>query len=194
MPFTLIETPGAADANTYATVDEFKTYAASRFPQVTWVATASDDDIAAVLVAARRALDSSFAWTGTAASETQILCWPRSGMLTRNGVSIATTVNPQEVKDAQCEFGLQLRAADLVGDNDPLKKGITSIKAGSVALTFSDVKGAARSAEEAEVQLRLKQSDLIYVGDSVPGEVRRLLVPGWFTEADIEQPLMFEAF
>lgn len=194
MPFTIIATPSAVDANSYATIAEFKDYAASRFPQLNWfLAAPTDDEIAAVLVGARRALDSSFAWTGVTSTNTQALPWPRNGMLSRNGFEVPLDVVPQELKDAQSEFALQLKGGDLLSDNDPLKKGITSIKAGSVALSFSDVKGKATTPDDAEVQLRLKQSDLLYASDGVPGAVRQLLVPGWYTEADITNPLIFEA-
>ena len=189
---SLDTTPGSPTQDSYATLAEFETYAASRLPALSWFTSATDPQKEAALRAAARELDACFAWTGTAVDDTQALTWPRSGMLTRNGYSIATTAIPNDLKNAQCEFALQLGAGDRLADNDPLKKGITSIKAGSVALTFSDVQGKATK-ESADVFIRKQQSDLNYVSDVVPAEVRRLLVPSWYTQNSISRPFIFEA-
>lgn len=190
----LVETPGSASADTYATLAEFEAYAAARLPAVTWFGAATDAQKEAALKAAARELDACFVWTGTAVDDVQALTWPRSGMLTRNGFDVPTTTIPVDLKNAQCEMALQLGASDRLGDNDALKKGITSIKAGSVALTFSDVQGQASTYESAGVAVRRKQSDLNYVSDVVPDEVRRLLVPSWYEQADVAQPVLFEVF
>lgn len=196
-------TPGGKAADTYATLAEFNAYAAARLPAVTWFATATDAQKEAALQAAARELDACFAWTGAAVdpasddpAEHQARTWPRSGMSSRNGFSIPTSGAssiPVDLKNAQCEFALQLGAADRLGDNDPLKKGITSIKAGSVALTFSDVQGQQATREAADVRIRQQQSDLNYASDVVPSEVRRLLVPSWFTQNNVSLPLVFDA-
>lgn len=191
----LIPTPGAVDANTYASLAEFNAYAAARVPALAWFTTATDPQKEAALQAAARELDACFAWTGSAVDEVQALTWPRSGMLTRNGFAIATTVIPQDLKNAQCEFALQLGAGDRLGDNSALEKGITSLKAGSVALTFSDVKSQQSSTvEAADIAVRRKQSDLNYLASVVPDEVRRLLVPSWFTQNSVSRPVLFEAY
>jgi hypothetical protein len=190
----LIETPGSATANTYATLAEFNAYAANRVPALAWFTAAGDPAKEAALQAAARELDACFTWTGIAVDDVQALTWPRSGMLTRNGFSIATTAIPVDLKNAQCEMALQLGAGDRLGDNDPLRKGVTSLKAGSVALTFSDVQGQQSSREAADVAIRKMQSDLNYVSSVVPDEVRRLLVPSWFTQGNVTRPVMFEAY
>jgi len=189
----LIETPGSASANTYATLAELNAYAANRVPALTWFTAATDAQKEAALQAAARSLDACFTWTGTAVDDIQALTWPRSGMTTRNGFAIATTVVPVDLKNAQCEMALQLGAGDRLGDNDPLRKGVTSLKAGSVALTFSDVQGQQSSREAADVAIRKMQSDLNYVSNVVPDEVRRLLVPSWFAQPNISRPTIFEA-
>jgi hypothetical protein len=190
MPVTLVTTPGAPDANSYASLDEARAYIATRFPQVT---DPGDDVLSAWLVAGTRETDASFAWTGTAANaDVQALDWPRAGMLNKRGGVIAINVVPLELKNAATEFGVQLGAGDRISDNDVLKKGITGIKAGSVELRFSDVQGGkAASYEGGEVLVRKEQSDMRYVGDAVPNEVRRLLVPGWYDEADIQGNIIF---
>jgi hypothetical protein len=134
----LVETPGAANANTYATVAEFKVYRTNRLPTVATVLAAVDAAIEVALICACRSLDANFDWTGAAVDDVQDLNWPRSGMLTKNGFTIGTTVIPQQLKDAQCELAFQMLAGtDLVGDNDALKKGVSSVKAGSVAWSVS---------------------------------------------------------
>jgi hypothetical protein len=195
---SLTATPGSASADTFATLAEFETYAANRLPAVSWFATASDPRKEAALRAACRSLEACFDWTGAAVDATQNLTWPRVGMVNRNGFAIPTTVIPQALKDAQCEFALQLGASDRLGNNDPLDKGITSLKAGSVALTFSDVKGHQASSnmptEAVDVEIRRKQSDLNYVSNVVPDEVRRLLVASWFNQNMATLPIVFESF
>lgn len=189
MPLTLVTTPGASDANSYADLDEARAYIATRLPAVT---DPGDETLKAWLIAGTREIDACFPWTGVATNpDVQALCWPRTGMLNRRGGVIANNENPIELKNASIEFGVQLGAGDRLSDNDVFKKGITSIKAGSVALTFSDVQGKATTQESAQVQLRKEQSDLRYAQDVVPSEVRRLLVPGWYTEADIQEGIIF---
>lgn len=183
----LVTTPGAADADSYATVAEFDTYWAARTPKLTWIATATNDQKEAALRTAAWLLDSLFTWTGTAVDATQALTWPRSGMLNRNGFAIPTTVNPGELKRAQCEFAGQLGAGDRLVDNAALKAGVTSVKAGSVAVSFKEID------ESADETIRRMGSDLFYVSKTVPDAVRQLLVPGWYVEASIKRPFIFGA-
>jgi Zn-dependent alcohol dehydrogenase len=192
MPITLVETPGLATANTFATVEEFRDYQATRYPQLAWVATATDDTIAAILVMAGRALNGNFDWTGAAVDSVQAMTWPRVGMATRNGFSIATTIIPTELKNAQCELAGQMGAADLVSDNDALKQGISSVKAGSVAVAFQSIDTS--SVDSVDMALRRLGSEFNYISSEIPGEVRRLLVPSWFNQPTIIRDVVFEAF
>src|SRR5678815_4418488 len=107
----LIATPGAADANTYATDIEADAYNESRLHTEDWT-NASDTDKEAALIDAARLLDASFKWTGTPASSVQALTWPRTGMFTRNGFPIDPTIIPLELKNAQSEFARQLVSVD----------------------------------------------------------------------------------
>jgi hypothetical protein len=190
----MVTTPGASNADSWATEDDLEAYEATRLPRISGFSDLTCDEKEAILLAGCREIEACFEWNGSAASSTQSLTWPRSGMLTRTGYAIPTNINPQELKNAQCEFGLQLHLSNRLSDNDPLKKGITSIKAGSVALTFSDVQGGGQTRESADVAVRKQQSDLNYVSDVVPNEVRRLLVPSWFKQNSISRPLVFEAY
>ena len=187
----LVTTPGAANANSFATVEEFKTYRTNRLPSVAAVLTATDPQIEAALIVGARAMESTLDWTGTAVDAVQAMTWPRNGMLTRNGFAIANTVNPQALKDAQSEWAYQLLAGtDFTADNDALKQGIASVKAGDVAVSFQDIDSA--SEEAVDMFIRRMGSEFNYL--SAPGEVRRLLVPSWFNQPSIARPFEFEAY
>jgi len=102
----------------------------------------------------------SRAWTGAPATTTQALAWPRIGMYDLNGNLIASTVIPQMLKNAECELAGQLNAADTTLDNPIIVGGITSVKAGSVAVTFK---------EDIAAQV-------------LPMTVLNLMPPSWFTD------------
>ncbi len=55
------------------------------------------------------------------------------------GSAGSMTFIPQELKDAESEFAGQLLIADTTLDNPVIIQGLTSVKAGSVALTFKDM-------------------------------------------------------
>jgi len=184
-------TVGGASADSYASLAEFTTYVTNRPNAPTWFATATDATKEAALKFAAKLLDGMFAWTGSAVDSVQARSWPRSGMFTRNGYDIATTTNPVDLKNAQCEWALRLGQSDIAADNDALKQGITSVKAGSVAVTFKTVDMT--DAEAADVAVILQQSDFFYLSKTVPDAVRFLLVPSWYTEASVKRPLIFGA-
>lgn len=184
-----VTTPGAANANSYASVAEFKTYRDSRLPAVAWAVAATDPEIEVALIMAARLQDALFDWTGTAADEVQALSWPRIGMLNRNGFAIASTVNPQALKDAQCEFALQLGNGDRVSDDDAAKSNLSSVKAGSVAVSFQNVDTS--SPEAVDMAIRRMGSEFNYISKTVPDAVRQLLVPSWFNQPSINRPILF---
>lgn len=180
MSVTLVATPGAADANSYETEAEATAYFATRLPlSPPWDEA---DDPTAALAMATRVLDATFQprkvfvpamngqaayyragrqWTGLPASATQALAWPRIGMYDQNGNAIAETVIPQALKDAQSEFAGQLAAGgDRTLDNDVVSQGISSVRAGSVAVSFRDTVFA----------------------QVLPDAVLNLMPASWFTE------------
>jgi hypothetical protein len=189
---SLDTTVGGATSDSYATLAEFVAYQATRVPALTWLVTATDAQKEAALIAAARALDACFDWTGTAVDDVQALTWPRSGMLSRNGFSIATDTIPKPLKDAQCELAGQLGAGDLLSDNDAEKLGIASVKAGSVAVSFQNKDTS--TTESVDMIIRRMGSEFNWVSSEIPGEVRRLLVASWFNQPSIKRPLLFEVF
>jgi len=190
---TVVATPGTADANSYGTVEEADDYFDSRVAiEPAWVDI--DPDVkAALLINATRILDAlnvarrtirsspkgyyyytSRAWTGLIATNEQALAWPRVGMFDRLGRPIASDVVPIELKQAEFELAGALAGGDRTLDNPVALQGITSVKAGSVAVTFKD-----------SIQLQI-----------LPEMVLNLLPPSWLTDELIEYTgtgLIFEA-
>jgi hypothetical protein len=189
---TLDTTVGGANANSYASLDEFKAYISTRLPVAAWTTGATDDQLTVALEFGAKLLDACFAWTGAAVDDVQALAWPRSGMSSRNGFPIATTIIPQQLKDAQCEFAVQLGNGDLLSDNDAKKKGISGVKAGSVSVSFQTIDTA--TAESVDILIRQMGSDLLYVSDTVPQAVRMLLVSSWFAQPSIKRPVLISMF
>jgi len=188
MSVTLVATAGAADANSYATVAEAQAYFDTRVAVAGWD---DADDQAVLLMMATRLIDATFSarrtfvkpttgvnarpgyfenrptWTGTRpVTNLSRLAWPREGMYDRNGTAIASTVIPQELKDATAELAGALGTSDTTVDNDVAVQGITSIKAGPVALTFAE--GG------------------VMISKSLPESVLDLLLPSWFTDLFVE--------
>lgn len=180
---TIDATVGGATSNSYETQAEAATYFDERLPLPTpWVA--SGDASARALIMATRVLDAmsvprrtlrldscdcryyytSRTWTGSPASATQRLAWPRAGMFDANGNAIPSDAIPQALKDAESELAGQLIMADTTLDNATIVGGITSVRAGSVAVTFKD-------------------SILAHV---LPDAVLNLMPPSWFTDETIE--------
>lgn len=254
MSFALVATPAASNANSYETVAEAQDYFDSRLPVTEWDNAAAQD---ALLVMGTRVLDmmsrphrslrrdkcncqyylTAKQWTGSPATSTQRLAWPRLGMFDQNGNSLDFTVSsisvasptviatsrahgrttgdvvvfvgsnstpsidgaqtvtvlsattfsipvaviiagttatmtfmPQALKDALSELAGQLAKSDTTLDNDVRVQGITSVKAGSVSVTFkNDI--------EAHV---------------LPDAVMNLMPPSWFTDELIEYALHAE--
>lgn len=98
MALVLVTTPGAANANAYATVADATAVAVALWPETTWQETAQDTQHRA-LVTAARILD-TLPWTGSRATDTQALAWPRFGAVDHRGLAVESTVVPPAVRDA----------------------------------------------------------------------------------------------
>jgi len=191
---TIEATPGHAAANSYGTLAEADLYFEARVPLATPWPTGTGEPKKAALIMATRVLDSfavarkrlhrdkaggpkgypyyitSRAWTGTVATATQALAWGREGMFDRLGRAIPSTGStsiPQSLKEAQFELAGQLLIVDRTLDNDVSLQGITSVRAGSVAVTFKEM---------IERQV-------------LPDAVMELLVPSWLTDEVITPAL-----
>lgn len=176
----LVSTPGAANANSYATAAEWDAYNETRYPQF---AITSDDVKEALLIQATRTLDLSLSgirrsikingepsyfvvgqkWSGAPTTTTQALAWPRTGMYDRNGNAIASNVIPQDLKNAICELAGQMYSGDKFKDNSVAVQGLRSFSAGPVSFSWKD------SIETTKV---------------IPDFVWALLVPSWVLDEE----------
>lgn len=191
MSITIVTTPGAIDANSYATVAEATVFNAGRPQGSAWVNADEDTQIAALLWSCIL-LDADFVWTGAAtAIDTQALCWPRLSMVNRNGGTIASDAIPQQLKNAQSEWARQLISNDLAATNDALKQSLQSIKAGPVELVFASQNSSSLDIKRADLQL--KGPEFAWLSKSVPDVVPMLLVPSWYVRETIGQPFIFES-
>lgn len=190
MAVTLNATPGAAGANSYATVARAQQYFDMRTPVAGWDDAESQD---VLLMMATRLIDASLSprrtfvppagggkggyyvnrptWTGSrAAGNASRLAWTRSGMYDRNGIVIPENVFPEELADATAELAGALGTKDTTLDNDLVIQGITALKAGPVSLSFSDA----------------------VLSKPLPESVLDLLVPSWLTLQSIDS--LYDAF
>ena len=92
---TLNATPGALDANAYATRDQAVAIFEGRQSSSAWAA-ASDAKRDVALIEATAELEQRFTWRGENASTTQVLAFPRTG-LARDEVAVAADSIPKEL-------------------------------------------------------------------------------------------------
>lgn len=164
----------ADSSNSYVTVAEADAYFDARLHASAWT-SASTGDKNAALIWATRLIDSNVCFTGSPTSSSQPLAWPRTGMIGRNGGTVASDAIPQQLKDATCEMALLLLAGDPTAASQTAAIGLTGLKAGPVELKFSD-------------------SASLY-SQTVPDPVLATLVPLWICEEEDESatPLVFAA-
>lgn len=142
MAVTLDATVGGAASNSFADLTEADAYFESRLYSDAWTALADDDKKKSALIMATQMLVAETCLTGSPATTTQALPFPRNGMYDRNGNSIPNTVVPQDIKNAEFEMALSLAKGDRSTPSDVEVLGLTKLKAGPVELGFS---GAASS-------------------------------------------------
>lgn len=197
MPSTLVETVGSATANTYATLAEYKTYWGDRLYNTAALA-ADDPTIEMALLWACRLLTACFKWRGVATDSIQDLPWPRTGLLTANGYTLAGNIIPIQLKNAQSEWaGILISGGDRTLDDPDTKvlsgeQAVTGITAGPVSIQYEGTKMS--TLEEFDAYIRSLSSDFAYLSRSVPDSVRMLLVPGWYREGQLKRKLIFGAF
>lgn len=140
---SLISTPGAADANSYADVTFADDYFDTRLGSSAWKVGNSDENKEASLIQATRILDADYDWVGYRHDDVQALGWPRSfapnpdtRWITLDGQYIDNTIIPIQVKQATCELAISIvTSIGYTGDvNDlrniqvgPIKLGINTL-------------------------------------------------------------------
>ena len=137
MAASIDATVGAATSNSYLTVIEAETYFDTRLSASDWSDAAAQDKIIA-LIMATRVMDKMWDWVSIRTDTTQVLDWPRIGVLSENKrETILNNVIPTAIKNATAEFAMQLLTEDRTLDSDIEKLRIRSLKAGAVMLTFA---------------------------------------------------------
>lgn len=133
MALVLIATSAAADANSYATIEEGDDYHSRRLFSDDWTNAATDIKTAA-LVWSTMQLDALYQWEGDPWSIEQALRFPRYGVYTRDGLLIDAQTIPQALKDATCEFARILIGKDRT--NELGTEGLRSLTVGPIKLDF----------------------------------------------------------
>src|SRR5688572_8167800 len=130
MALVLIATPGASNANSYATAAEGDAYHEGHLYASAWT-SASLAKKEQALVMATRWLDAQVQWAGIAASSTQVLGGPRWDVVNPvAGYLLDGDTIPQRLKDVTAELARRLIVADLTVDNDAEAAGLKRLKAG----------------------------------------------------------------
>lgn len=134
-PPTLVATAGAADANVYATLAQADAYHEAHMHGGAWRSALVEDKHRALLTATRL-LDQHLVWAGAAASATQRLAWPRTGLLDPNRNVLSSTAIPERLAEACAELARQILEEDRTADSEIEAKGLTSLSVGSISMTF----------------------------------------------------------
>lgn len=141
-PPTLIATPGATTANTYATLAQADAYHEGHALGQVWRSTLVEAKQRALLTATRL-LDQYVVWAGTPSSTTQRLAWPRQGLYSLTGAALDSATIPERVQEACAEFARQLVIDSASGATSSASasesvdiSGLTSLKVGSIAMSF----------------------------------------------------------
>lgn len=136
----LVTTIGAADANSYASVDEAQLYIDSHFLPAAVVAkwnSATTPQKEATLIRAAQLLDRHVEWLGCIHTDTQALSWPRAFAVDRYGRCIETTVIPGFLKEFQIETALWV--LDQAGIVPLTENGeFDSIRVGALEIDFNE--------------------------------------------------------
>lgn len=179
---TVVETPGAANANSYETRAGADAYHTTRpAAQVVKWTTATNDDKDAALIMATELFDAALNWNGAPASDTQALAHPRTGLVNRVGAVIPSNVIAPELKRATAEFARRLLTSDRTGDNDVARMGITDLAAGPVKLSFSEDKTS-----------QYVGSTQVGVPKVIPDIVLLMLPSSWYTVPTNENAALFD--
>jgi len=134
MSVTIVATPGASDANSYATYDEAVAYFETRLDVDAWT-DASSGTRRAALVLSTSILDKSYSWVGLKVTKAQALRWPRYSVTDQDDFSVSYTTIPDFLIEATAEFALMLLADDRL--KDPDTQGFSQMKVGSLYLQVS---------------------------------------------------------
>lgn len=132
---------GKTNANSYVSVADADAYLAIKIGQNSaWNALVTGTK-ESYLEWATTLLDQRTRWSGFKSVQASALAWPRTGVIDREGFSVATNVVPTPVADAVVEIANYL----VIKGNDPsipntniANSGIKSLKADVLEITYND--------------------------------------------------------
>jgi hypothetical protein len=134
----IVATPGASNADSYATLAEADAYHGVSLYSTVWDA-ATDVNQEKALKMATRLLDAYFVWLGSRTYADQALGFPRTGLFRDTTVVVDSATIPVEIRNATAEFGQYLLANNPNTPNGIAVQGITKVKAGPIEVQFKDV-------------------------------------------------------
>ena len=122
--------------NTYITVAAAGTYFALAIHASAW-SSASNTEKEQSLATATRSLDRQ-KWLGDKYEDapTQLLEFPRSGLIDKNGDAVDETTVPQEILDATCEYALGLLNNPALQNDSNTDSNIKKLVAGSAEIEY----------------------------------------------------------
>ena len=131
---TLITTPGASNANSYASLVEAEAYYNQHVAFDAWAAYTLLQ-LSRGLAHATVVLDRVVQWRGTIASTSQALLWPRLGVVDqKTQMEIASNIIPQWLKDATAETARALLDQDSSQGGD--FSGLRRLRYGAIEAEF----------------------------------------------------------
>lgn len=135
MALTLVATPKATNANSYATEAEADAYFEERPASYTTVWTsATSTNKEAALVWATRLLDEHVTWKGYKTTQAQALAHPRHSVYDKDGVLLDQDVIATFLVRATSELALHLLSTDVTAE--PSDRGLKEVVAGPVEVVF----------------------------------------------------------
>lgn len=136
MAFVVENGSGNPAATSYLSIEEANDILALNIHITAEWAALVDADKERLLAWASRYLDERTRWFGHRVNEASGLRWPRVGVIDRDGLLIASTVIPQQLKVAVAEMARFLMVADRSAERD--QDGLARLKADVIELEFRE--------------------------------------------------------
>lgn len=182
----LVTTPGAANADSYASLVEADACNAMNLYASGWQTAAVADKENALRMATMGLDQMPAAWTGEPTNPAvQALGWPRIGMKNRNKYPIATNAIPQDLKCATAEYARLLLENDLTGSSSAASaaaSGIKSVSAAGVSVSLGTTSSSSSSSGipgPGDSKTYGKEAELHAL---IPPSVIAKLVPSWLLD------------
>ena len=142
MAATIIATAGAVDANAYCTLITGNAYHSEKriHSQALWEALSNDLRNRAIIWATSL-LDDQISWSGTKATTTQLLRWPRNNVYDQDGQSVSGSIIPVFLEDATAEYAYHLSVEDRTEETNRDLIGFKYMKIGDLSLVVDPYTG-----------------------------------------------------